>query len=783
MYSGYLAGCTVFLDSNKNGVLDADEAEATTTPYGRFELAVMEDLDLADKNVVVKTGGDCKDTSTDLNLAVEMTVKATCATGGMDSGGMVNLITAIQGLLAVGNISAAVDAAADDAAKRRVIIGSGLALPADFDACKYDPLSAAWSASATEQAAFANFVRTNVELTTLVKTLSDVTGYADEATYNQASKAILRGIATLFEDFSRIAGQTGVEACENKGFDASECGAVGCCNYDDGSCMSGVGDDLCSGDMPCAAECSTGTCDSFADASKPECAACMVCQRSTNPCAASCPIGTCDSPADMSKSECAACVACQMQQDEGSGEVEGGTPPASGRRLQLLSFLETIDTIDTPTWGRRLAAAGGLSVGSVDNIKALIQTASDATSGDITDSAGLVAQIASSTAALVVVLAEQVDSIVAEVIAGQSANASGVDISTIALAMQDLAKCSVVAQDANTATKAMLQNATSESIATGAITAQVKAQLDARAGKAAFQLEMDAAVVPLPVQIPSPAPPPPPPSPSLPPPTLPPPAPPPSTESVVLKFTASGSVSEWTTQDESSVQRKIAAIAGTTASAVIITVAAGSVLVTATIAVPAATTAAAMMVSLSARLGSAADASAALGITVESVPTIREKSNGVEVKDTKTMPMDLLALILALVFLLPPMLGMAYALIMYRGQECKYLSYRFSHGNPNVNVGYMPKERREALWAEISAGKIKTGKKEYVTKQRMLAVSSKSVCSIVVCKCVACSPCSAGSPFTYVLPTQDREGGSFRLGLRRGPSRDLSSSTVQQQHV
>ena len=727
-------------------MLDADEAEATTTPYGRYELAVMEDLDLADKNVVVKTGGACKDTSTDLDLAVEMTVKATCATGGMDSGGMVNLITAIQGLLAVDDMywqDPRAPSAADDAAKRRVIIGSGLALPADFDACKYDPLSAAWSASATEQAAFANFIRTNVELTTLVKTLSDVTGYADEATYNQASKAILRGIATLFEDFAKIAGRNGEEACENKGLSQSECAAVGCCNYDndDGECISGVGDGACSGGLPCAVECPAGTCNSQAAFSNPACAACVACQTALQQsgsdsgsgevegrgaCSACCPVGVCDTPADASKPECAACAACMGSGPSMPGSGTCGTPPASGRRLQLLSFLETIDTIATPTWGRRLAAAGGLSVGSVDNIKALIQTASDATSGDITDNAGLVAQIASSTAALVVVLAEQVDSIVAEVIAGQSANASGVDISTIALAMQDLAKCSVVAQDANTATKAMLQNATSESIATGAIIAQVKAQLDARAGKAAFQLEMDAAVVPLPVQIPSPAPPPPPPSLSLPPPTLPPPAPPPSTESVVLKFTASGSVSEWTTQDQSSVQRKIAAIAGTTASAVIITVAAGSVLVTATIAVPAATTAAAMMVSLSARLGSAADASAALGITVESVPTIREKSNGVEVKDTKTMPMDLLALILALVFLLPPMLGMAYALIMYRGQECKYLSYRFSHGNPNVNVGYMPKERREALWAEISAGKIKTGKKEYVTKQRMLAVSSKS---------------------------------------------------------
>ena len=566
MYSGYLAGCTVFLDSNKNGVLDADEAEATTTRYGRYELAVMEDLDLADKNVVVKTGGACKDTSTDLDLAVEMTVKATCATGGMDSGGMVNLITAIQGLLAVNNISAAVDAAADDAAKRRVIIGSGLALTAGFDACKYDPLSAAWSASATEQAAFANFIRTNVELTTLVKTLSDVTGYADEAKYNQATNAILQGIATMFEDFAK------------------------------------------------------------------------------------------------------------------------------------------------PTWGRRLAADGGLSVGSAENIKSLIETASSATNGDIADNAGLVAQIASSTAALVEVLDEQVSSIVGEVIAGQSGSASGVDISTIATAMQDLAKCSVVSQDANTATKKALQAATPEEIVSGAITAQVKQQLDARAGKAAFQLEMDATVVPLPVRIPSPAPPPPPPSPSLPPPTPPPPqppyvAPPPSTESVVLQFMASGSVSDWATQDRGSVQRKIAAIAGTTASAVVLTVAAGSVLVTATIAVPSSTTAVAVMNALSARLGSAIEASTALGITVVSVPTIREGSSGVKVEDSKTMPMDLLALLIALFVLLPPMLGMAYALIRYRGQECKYLSYRFSHTNGSVNVGYMPKERREALWAEINAGK------------------------------------------------------------------------------
>ena len=105
--------------------------------------------------------------------------------------------------------------------------------------------------------------------------------------------------------------QNGEEACENKGFGPSECAAVGCCNYGDGFCLSGVGDDLCSDVIPCAAECIAGVCDSPADAAKPECAACMACQQSMNPCAASCPIGTCDSPADAAKPECEACVACQ----------------------------------------------------------------------------------------------------------------------------------------------------------------------------------------------------------------------------------------------------------------------------------------------------------------------------------------------------------------------------------------------------------------------------------------------------------------------------------------
>ena len=45
------------------------------------------------------------------------------------------------------------------------------------------------------------------------------------------------------------AGQTGEDVCENKGFDPSECSAVGCCQYDDGQCWSAVGAGLCT--SPC----------------------------------------------------------------------------------------------------------------------------------------------------------------------------------------------------------------------------------------------------------------------------------------------------------------------------------------------------------------------------------------------------------------------------------------------------------------------------------------------------------------------------------------------------
>jgi hypothetical protein len=87
----------------------------------------------------------------------------------------------------------------------------------------------------------------------------------------------------------------------------------------------------------------------------------------------------------------------------------------------------------------------------------------------------------------------------------------------------------------------------------------------------------------------------------------------------VLTLTASGSVGDYS--DTTALRGAIAASARVAPSSTVITVAAASVIITATITVPA-SSAASVQASLSSSLGTAAAASAALGITVESDPTV-----------------------------------------------------------------------------------------------------------------------------------------------------------------
>ena len=88
----------------------------------------------------------------------------------------------------------------------------------------------------------------------------------------------------------------------------------------------------------------------------------------------------------------------------------------------------------------------------------------------------------------------------------------------------------------------------------------------------------------------------------------------------MLTLVVSGSVSDYS--DTSDLQTSIAVNAGVDSALVSITIAAASVIITATITVPVSTTADAMQTTLFSRLGTASTASTALGITVESDPII-----------------------------------------------------------------------------------------------------------------------------------------------------------------
>ena len=94
---------------------------------------------------------------------------------------------------------------------------------------------------------------------------------------------------------------------------------------------------------------------------------------------------------------------------------------------------------------------------------------------------------------------------------------------------------------------------------------------------------------------------------------------------VVLTLTASGSVSDYS--DTSSLQEYIAAVVGLDTSLVTMNVSAASVIITATIAVPASKTVLSVQEKLSSAFGTAADASDALGLTIEEEPTISMPQN------------------------------------------------------------------------------------------------------------------------------------------------------------
>ena len=87
-----------------------------------------------------------------------------------------------------------------------------------------------------------------------------------------------------------------------------------------------------------------------------------------------------------------------------------------------------------------------------------------------------------------------------------------------------------------------------------------------------------------------------------------------------------------------------------------------------------------------------------------------------------------------------PLIFCVYVMMNYPGRECKYLSWRFSHTNPFVVFGYMPKERRDALWQEVKEGK---GGTPTTTPDAKVDLSTRDSKSDLATKAGAPGPSSA----------------------------------------
>ncbi len=128
---GYISGATVFLDANKNGILDTNEPSTTTDSKGEFNLNIPFDIfdtnkngeiDPSEGNLVV-TGGT--DTATGLPLETPLTAPP-------DSS-VVTLLTSLIADLTDKGI-------APESAQS--LVKAALGLPADVDLTSLDPIEA-----------------------------------------------------------------------------------------------------------------------------------------------------------------------------------------------------------------------------------------------------------------------------------------------------------------------------------------------------------------------------------------------------------------------------------------------------------------------------------------------------------------------------------------------------------------------------------------------------------------------------------------------------------------
>jgi len=104
---------------------------------------------------------------------------------------------------------------------------------------------------------------------------------------------------------------------------------------------------------------------------------------------------------------------------------------------------------------------------------------------------------------------------------------------------------------------------------------------------------------------------------------------------------AAGSVSDYNETTKTNLQIKFAEAAGVPPSFVLVQVAAGSVIITAVIAVPVGSTASGITNALATTLGSTSAASSFLGITVTSAPTFTTNDNIPNTSNSLALPLGL----------------------------------------------------------------------------------------------------------------------------------------------
>ncbi|MEG4991383.1 Calx-beta domain-containing protein, partial [Microcoleus sp. B4-D1] len=181
---GYISGATVFLDANKNGILDTNEPSTTTNSKGEFNLNIPFDIfdtnkngeiDPSEGNLVV-TGGT--DTATGLPLETPLTAPPDAS--------VVTLLTSLVADLTDKEI------APEEA---QSLVKAALSLPAEVDLTSLDPIAA----TNNNQPGGVEVLSAMVKVQNFITQTSGLIDGASSAANNDIVKAVVSSITNQIQ--------------------------------------------------------------------------------------------------------------------------------------------------------------------------------------------------------------------------------------------------------------------------------------------------------------------------------------------------------------------------------------------------------------------------------------------------------------------------------------------------------------------------------------------------------------------------------------------------------